>query len=116
MNYCKDCGALIGENEDYCPDCEKARAKKPNEGENPPTVSHSKREINSGMLTLAIVTLVFNTLFGIVATVCVVRAADAYTDSEEERNLKTAKLVSMVGLAISVGVVLIRIMSILALF
>ena len=110
MNYCKDCGAKIEENEEYCSACEKERAKIASKPSEPAPIQSGKRDMSTGLLVVSIlVTIFLNAICGIIAIICVSKATEARTDEEEEKHKKTAKLLCLLALALFViGRILLR--------
>ena len=100
MAFCRNCGAEMEENQQYCVRCGAQVG-----GENgAQTVSNKKSELNIGMLVWSIInTVLCCNILGIIALVFTI-LANGKSEEEAAQNIKVAKILNIVG---TIGAVLI---------
>ena len=121
MAFCPNCGAEVKEGAAFCPSCgapvnkaaEPTPAPQPQPQAAPaytapqpqyqapyqaPVQQKASGQLNTGMLVFSIINIFFCTIFGIIALIMTITAKDKPTAEEEQKALKTAKTLNIIGI------------------
>ncbi|MBQ3823566.1 MAG: zinc-ribbon domain-containing protein [Clostridia bacterium] len=132
MAFCPNCGAEVKEGAAFCPSCgapvnkaaEPTPAPQPQPQAAPaytapqpqyqapyqaPVQQKASGQLNTGMLVFSIINIFFCTIFGIIALIMTITAKDKPTAEEEQKALKTAKTLNIIGIIFGILSIVISI-------